>query len=32
MAVTVQDYLRKIGIEVEVQGLEWASYLEALQS
>jgi len=32
MAVTVQDYLSEIGIEVEVQGLEWASYLEALHS
>ncbi|MCL4299948.1 MAG: hypothetical protein KJ077_29715 [Anaerolineae bacterium] len=31
-AVTVQDYLAEIGIEVEIQGLEWASFLEALQS
>lgn len=29
IAVSVQDYLKKIGIEVEVQGLEWASFLEA---
>lgn len=28
-AVTVQDYLADIGIEVEIQALEWASYLEA---
>lgn len=32
MAVTVQDYLSEIGIEVEVQALEWASYLEALHT
>ncbi|MFQ5611686.1 MAG: ABC transporter substrate-binding protein [Anaerolineae bacterium] len=29
IAVTVQDYLSDIGIEVEVQALEWASFLEA---
>ena len=29
IAVTVQDYLGDIGIEVEIQVLEWASYLEA---
>ncbi len=29
IAVTTQDYLSKIGVEVEVQGLEWASFLEA---
>ena len=29
IAVTVQDYLADIGIEVEIQALEWASYLEA---
>jgi peptide/nickel transport system substrate-binding protein len=32
IAVTVQDYLREIGVEVEVQGLEWASFLEAFRS
>jgi peptide/nickel transport system substrate-binding protein len=32
IAVTVQDYLSDIGIEVEVQGLEWASFLEATDS
>lgn len=29
IAVTTQDYLRQIGIEVEIQALEWASFLEA---
>jgi peptide/nickel transport system substrate-binding protein len=29
IAVAVQDYLADIGIEVEIQGLEWASFLEA---
>ncbi len=32
IAVTVQDYLKDIGVEVEVQALEWASFLEALHS
>ncbi len=32
MAVTTQDYLKEIGIDVEVQSLEWASYLEALHA
>jgi len=32
MAVFVQDYLGQIGIDVEIEGLEWASYLEAIQS
>lgn len=32
IAVSVQDYLKEIGIEVEVQGLEWASFLEATDS
>lgn len=32
IAVTLQDYLREVGIEVEVQGLEWASFLEAFRS
>lgn len=31
VAVTVQDALADIGIELEVQGLEWASFLEALE-
>jgi peptide/nickel transport system substrate-binding protein len=30
IAVTVQDYLSDIGIEVEIQAMEWASYLEAV--
>jgi peptide/nickel transport system substrate-binding protein len=29
IAVTVQDYLSDIGIDVEVQALEWASFLDA---
>jgi len=29
IAVTVQDYLSKIGIDVQVQALEWASFLDA---
>jgi peptide/nickel transport system substrate-binding protein len=32
IAVTVQDFLGDIGVEVEVQGLEWASFLEALDA
>ena len=29
IAVTVQDYLADIGVVAEVQGMEWASFLEA---
>jgi peptide/nickel transport system substrate-binding protein len=29
LAVSVQDYLAETGIEVEIQALEWASFLEA---
>lgn len=32
IAVTVQDYLANIGIEMEIQALEWNSYLEAVQA
>jgi peptide/nickel transport system substrate-binding protein len=32
IAVTVQDYLRKIGIDAEVQGLEWSAFLDAIHS
>ena len=32
IAVSVQDYLRQIGIDVEVEGLEWSSFLEAIHS
>ena len=32
IAVTVQDYLADIGIEVEIQALEWSSFLEAFRS
>jgi peptide/nickel transport system substrate-binding protein len=30
IAVTVQDYLSKIGIKVDIQSMEWSSYLEAV--
>jgi peptide/nickel transport system substrate-binding protein len=30
MAVTVQDYLSDIGVTVEIQAMEWASYLETV--
>jgi peptide/nickel transport system substrate-binding protein len=29
IAVSVQDYLAEIGVELEIQPLEWASFLEA---
>jgi peptide/nickel transport system substrate-binding protein len=29
IAVTVQDYFREVGIKMEIEGLEWASFLEA---
>lgn len=29
IAVTVQDYLHKIGVETDIGALEWASFLEA---
>jgi len=32
MAVTIQDFLREVGIEVEIQALEWSSYLETIQA
>ncbi|MCB0223921.1 MAG: hypothetical protein KDI02_09545 [Anaerolineae bacterium] len=32
MAVTVQDMLSQIGIQVEVQSLEWSSFLQALHA
>jgi len=32
IAVTVQDYLSQIGINVEVQALEWSSFLDAIQA
>lgn len=32
IAVTVQDYLGDVGIEVEIQALEWASFLETIHS
>lgn len=32
MAVVVQDYLSKIGVDVEVQALEWASFLDAIHA
>ena len=32
IAVVVQDYLGEIGINVEIQALEWASFLDAIHS
>jgi peptide/nickel transport system substrate-binding protein len=32
IAVTLQDYWRRIGIEVEIQAMEWATYLEAVSA
>ncbi|GIK40199.1 MAG: peptide-binding protein [Chloroflexota bacterium] len=32
IAVTIQGDLKKVGIEVEVEGLEWASFLEATEA
>lgn len=32
IAVTLQDYLGDVGIDVEIQALEWASFLEATDS
>jgi peptide/nickel transport system substrate-binding protein len=32
MAVTIQDFLREVGIDVEIQALEWSSYLETIQA
>ncbi|MCB9158967.1 MAG: hypothetical protein H6644_03765 [Caldilineaceae bacterium] len=32
IAVTVQDFLRQIGVDAEIQALEWASFLEALDA
>lgn len=29
IAVTVQDYLKEVGIELQVEGLEWSSFLDA---
>lgn len=30
MAVTIQDYLADVGVVVEIQSMEWASYLETV--
>ncbi len=32
LAVSVQDSLKKVGIKVEVEGLEWASFLDATKA
>ncbi len=32
LAVSVQDALKKVGIEVKVEGLEWASFLDATKA
>ncbi len=29
IAITVQDFLREIGVDVQIQALEWASFLDA---
>ena len=31
LAVIIQDYYKKIGIDVEIQSYEWSAYLEALK-
>lgn len=32
IAVSVQDFLKDVGIEVEIQALEWSAFLETIQS
>jgi peptide/nickel transport system substrate-binding protein len=32
MAVAIQDDLSEIGVEVEIQAMEWASFLEAVRA
>lgn len=32
IAVTVQDYLKEIGVEVEIQALEWSAFLDTIQA
>jgi peptide/nickel transport system substrate-binding protein len=32
IAVTLQDYWRRIGIEVDIHAMEWATYLEAVSA
>jgi len=32
IAVTVQDYLSEVGVEVEIEALEWASFLEKFRA
>jgi peptide/nickel transport system substrate-binding protein len=32
IAVTVQDFLSEIGVKVEIQALEWASFLDAVRA
>ncbi|HRW07540.1 MAG TPA: ABC transporter substrate-binding protein [Caldilineaceae bacterium] len=32
IAVTVQDYLSQIGVKVEIQAMEWSSFLDAIQA
>jgi len=32
IAVTVQDFLAEVGVNVEIQALEWASFLDAVRS
>lgn len=32
IAVTVQDYLKQVGIDMQIEGLEWSSFLDATDS
>jgi peptide/nickel transport system substrate-binding protein len=32
IAVTVQDYLSKIGVKLDIQALEWSSFLDAIHA
>jgi peptide/nickel transport system substrate-binding protein len=32
IAVTVQDYLKKVGVDVEIKALEWSSFLDAIHA
>ena len=32
LAVAVQDYLRRVGVEVSIQQLEWGTYLKTIRS
>jgi peptide/nickel transport system substrate-binding protein len=32
IALAVQDYMSEVGIQVDIQALEWSSYLQSIQS